>query len=159
MAELPRHRPFDLPVHIHGGPRFRLSIEPEPAPADIGVIERGLFLFEENRLGSPHHSHFGVFLRDERGQIQAGVDGHVMWHRLFIKTLWVAETYRRQGLGTRLMVAAEEEAKARRCRSLWLTALGDRAKHFYERLDYEVFGVLEDYVEGQSLYSLQKKIF
>jgi ribosomal protein S18 acetylase RimI-like enzyme len=146
------------PVNFDGSGRLRLSVEPNPNIADVGIVERGLFLFEENRLGSPEHAHFAIFLRDDLGQIQGGVDGHVMWSRLFIKTLWIPEALRHQGLGTRLMHAAEEEARQRRCRSLWLTALGDRALHFYTRLDYTIFGVLDDYVKGQSLYSLQKPI-
>jgi ribosomal protein S18 acetylase RimI-like enzyme len=146
------------PVNFDGSGRLRLSTEPNPNTADVGIVERGLFLFEENRLGSPEHAHFAIFLRDDLGQIQGGVDGHVMWHRLFVKTLWIPETLRHQGLGTRLMHAAEEEAKQRQCRSVWLTALGDRALRFYTRLDYTIFGVLDDYVKGQSLYSLQKPL-
>jgi GNAT superfamily N-acetyltransferase len=146
------------PAGPDGGARLRLSIEQDPNTADVGLIERGLFAFEENRLGSPEHSHFAIFLRDDLGQIQGGVDGHIMWGRLFIKTLWIPEPLRRRGFGTRLMHAAEEEARRRQCRSLWLTALGDRALHFYTRLDYTIFGVLDDYVGGQSLYSLQKPV-
>jgi ribosomal protein S18 acetylase RimI-like enzyme len=146
------------PTNADGSGRLRLGIEPNPSLADVGVIERGLFQFEENRLGSPEHAHFAIFLRDDNGQIQGGVDGHIMWHRLFIKTVWVSEALRGQGLGTRLMRAAEKEGRARQCRCLWLTALGDHACHFYERLDYKIFGVLHDYVKGQSLYSLQKNI-
>jgi GNAT superfamily N-acetyltransferase len=146
------------PTNPEGGGRLRLSMEPNPVPADVGIVERGLFQFEENRLGTPEHAHFAIFLRDDLGHIQGGVDGHVMWHRLFIKTLWVPETLRGQGLGTRLMGAAEAEARQRQCRSVWLTALGDHALHFYARLDYEIFGVLEDYVPGQSLYSVQKPL-
>lgn len=146
------------PTNFDGSGRLRVSTEPNPAQADVGIVERGLFLFEEARLGSPEHAHFAIFLRDDLGQIQGGVDGHVMWSRLFVKTLWIPETLRHQGLGTRLMHAAEAEAKQRGCRSIWLTALGDRALHFYTRLDYTIFGVLEDYVKGQSLYSLQKPV-
>ncbi|MEI9984920.1 MAG: GNAT family N-acetyltransferase [Aliidongia sp.] len=105
------------PVNFDGSGRLRLSIEPNPNATDVGIVERGLFLFEENRLGSPEHAHFAIFLRDDLGQIQGGVDGHVMWSRLFIKTLWVPETLRGQGLGTRLMHAAEQEAKQRQSRS------------------------------------------
>jgi len=141
-----------------GADALRLSVEPDPAVADIGIVERGLFQFEQNRLGSPEHQHFAVFLRDANGQVQGGIDGHIMWNRLFIKTAWVAETLRGQGIGTRLMLAAEHEARKRKCRCLWLTALGDHACHFYTRLDYRIFGVLDDYVDGQSLYSLQKDI-
>ena len=137
---------------------LKLSVEANPTLTDLGIIERGLFQFEETRLGSPEHAHFAIFLRDANGQIQGGVDGHIMWKRLFIKTAWVAEPLRGQGIGTKLMLAAEREAVQRKCRCLWLTALGDHACHFYERLDYKIFGVLQDYVDGQSLYSLQKVI-
>ncbi|HVJ56094.1 MAG TPA: GNAT family N-acetyltransferase [Aliidongia sp.] len=148
----------DLMTDTGEAPVLKLSVEPNPTLADVGIVERGLFQFEENRLGSPEHAHFAVFLRDAGGQIQAGIDGHIMWKRLFIKTAWVAEHLRGRGIGTKLMLAAEREARERQCRCLWLTALGDHACHFYERLDYKIFGVLHDYVKGQSLYSLQKNI-
>jgi ribosomal protein S18 acetylase RimI-like enzyme len=157
MAEAPLSTPLPAP-QAAGSDTLKLSIEPNPTLADLGVLERGLFQFEENRLGSPEHAHFAILLRDETGQVQGGIDGHIMWKRLFIKTAWVAAPLRGQGIGTKLMLAAEREARARHCRCLWLTALGDHACHFYERLDYKKFGELVDYVKGQSLYSLQKII-
>jgi len=139
-----------------GGPH--LSVESAPAQPEVSLLERGLFAFEEARLGSPEHQHFAVFLRDPAGSVQGGVDGHVMWRRLFIKTLWLPDVLRGRGWGTALMRAAEAEARLRGCRSVWLTALGDRARHFYLRLDYRVFGMIEDYVPGQSLYSMDKSL-
>ncbi len=139
-------------------PAFSTEIETSPHFADIAVLEQGLFAFEEARLGSPGHTEFAVFLRDDKGQILGGIDGHIMWCRLFIKTVWLDEALRGQGHGTRLMAVMEEEAARRGCRSVWLTALGARALHFYQRLDYVIFGILDDYVGGQSLYSVQKQL-
>ncbi|MEI9984919.1 MAG: hypothetical protein WDN69_17975 [Aliidongia sp.] len=49
-----------------------------------------------------------------------------------------------------------------RRRSSASLALADRAGRpcaaFLRALDYTVFGVLDDYVKGQSLYSLQKPV-
>lgn len=135
-----------------------IRVEPDPNAAEVAAIERGLYVFEENRLGSPEHSHFAVFLRDAIGQVQGGVDGHVMWHRLFIKTLWLPDALRGRGLGTRLMAATEAEARARGCRGMWLTALGDHPRHFYLRLGFVTIGELRDYVGGQSLYTLEKRL-
>jgi len=140
------------------GPASRLSIEIDPPVSDVQAIERGLFSYEEGRLGNPLHAHFAVMLRTDTGQIQGGADCHVMWHRVFVKTLWLPETLRGRGLGTQIMLDVEAEAVKRRCLSIWLTALGDHACHFYRRLGYRVFGVHEDYIGGQALYSVRKEL-
>jgi GNAT superfamily N-acetyltransferase len=139
-------------------PPLSLTIEPNPVPADILLIERGLFAYEEARLGSPAHAQFAVLLRDDQGAIQGGLDGHVMWSRLFIKTLWLPESLRGRGLGSRLISEAEREAARRGCHGVWLTALGDRAMGFYLKRGYSVFGCLSNYVGGESLYSLSKDL-
>jgi ribosomal protein S18 acetylase RimI-like enzyme len=136
--------------------RLLVGVEANPNLADVAVLERGLFAFEEARLGPPEHAHFAVFARDPDGRIEGGADGHVMWRRLFIKTLWIAEGRRGRGLGRELMRTVEEEAVRRGCRSVWLTALGEPAAGFYRRLDYVEIGVLENYVGGQSLFTLHK---
>jgi GNAT superfamily N-acetyltransferase len=146
------------PSHSHTAAGLRLDVAGDPAPNDVAILERGLFAFEEARLGDPEHAHFSIFLRAPGGQIRGGADCHALWRRLFLKTLWIAEELRGRGLGSKLMEAVEREARARSCRSVWLTALGDRACHFYDRLGYQVFGVHPEYVRGQSLYSLRKDL-
>ena len=137
-------------------PHLSFDLESQPAQSDVSVLEHGLFAYEEARLGDPEHGHFSIFVRDPVGRVRAGADCHAMWRRLFLKTLWVEEGLRRRGLGKRLMDSVEHEAVSRRCRSVWLTALGDPACNFYLKLGYRVFGTHLDYVAGQSLYSLRK---
>ncbi|HTH98212.1 MAG TPA: GNAT family N-acetyltransferase [Stellaceae bacterium] len=139
-----------------GAPGLRVDVTSLPDAADVAVLERGLHAYEAARLGPPGHGHFAVLLRDDRDRVIGGVDGHVMWRRLFIKTVWLPETVRGRGWGTRLMQEVEREARRRACLSIWLTALGPRACHFYRRLGFEVIGVLEDYVLGEPLYTLHK---
>ena len=135
-----------------------IRIEQDPSATEIAFVERGLYLFEEARLGSPEHTHFAIFLRNSAGHVLGGVDGHVMWRRVFIKTLWLPENLRGQGIGTKLMAATESEARARACLGMWLTALGDHPRRFYLRLGFETIGELRDYVGGQSLYTLEKRL-
>jgi GNAT superfamily N-acetyltransferase len=134
----------------------RLVVESSPDASDIAVLERGLHAYEAARLGSPEHAHFAVLLRDSEDRVIGGIDGHVMWRRLFIKTVWLPEVWRGQGYGTRMMREVEAEARRRRCLSLWLTALGPRACRFYSRLGFDIIGVLDDYVAGQALFTLHK---
>jgi ribosomal protein S18 acetylase RimI-like enzyme len=55
-----------------------------------------------------------------------------------------------------MLLQAEQEAKARGCRGVWLDTYSFQARGFYERLGYAVFGTLDDYPPGQSRIFLHK---
>jgi GNAT superfamily N-acetyltransferase len=59
--------------------------------------------------------------------------------------VWVREDLRAHGRGRQLVEAAEAEARARGCRRVWLDSYAFQAPAFYQRLGYEVFGVLDGY--------------
>ncbi len=138
-------------------PGLTVSVEERPNNADILVLEQGLFEFESERLGPPQHVQMALFLRDGDGKVMGGIDAHFMWCRLFVKTMWIDARLRGLGHGGRLLALAEKEAQARSCLGVWLTALGERARGFYEKLDYRTVGEIVDYVGGQSLYTLEKR--
>ena len=56
---------------------------------------------------------------------------------------WSVEQARAEGAGALLLTVWEENA---------------RAKRFYEKLGYSVFGTLEDYPAGHSRYFLRKTL-
>ena len=53
------------------------------------------------------------FLRDDDGELSAGLDGFTWGGYAMIDWLWVAEPERGNGLGRRLVQSAEREAAAR----------------------------------------------
>jgi len=55
----------------------------------------------------------------------------------------VPEALRGRGAGTRLMQAAEAEARRRECRHMWLETYSFQARPFYEKLGFRVFGHLD----------------
>jgi len=79
-------------------------------------------------------------IRDEAGEIIAGLDGFTWGGYAKIEWLWVSEAHRRGGLGRRLMDSAEREAAARGCHIVVLDTHTFQAPGFYERLGYEVIG-------------------
>ncbi len=138
-------------------PGLLVTIEDRPLSPDVFTLEQGLFDFESARLGPPQHAQLAVFLRDAGGKVVGGVDGHLMWRRLFVKTMWIEAKLRGQGHGAGLLARVEKESLARICRGVWLTALGDRACGFYRKSGYIVVGEIADYVAAQSLYTLEKR--
>jgi GNAT superfamily N-acetyltransferase len=99
---------------------------------------------------------FALLLRDDAGQVAAGLIGTVSWGWLFVEALWVSDELRGRGIGRALMAGAEDFARAKDCHSAWLDTF--QARGFYARLGYESFGVLEDYPPGQSRYFLRKRL-
>ena len=70
----------------------------------------------------------------------------------------MAQPLRGQGYGSRLLLAAEEEARTQGCRGVFLSTFSFQARPFYERFGYEVFGELADYPAGHALYFMQKTL-
>jgi ribosomal protein S18 acetylase RimI-like enzyme len=90
-------------------------------------------------------------------EIVGALLGQTHWNWLFVKTLWVADPFRRLGLGRKLMLAAEREAAARGCLHAHLDTFDFQALPFYQKLGYQIFGQLEDYPIGHRRYFLQKR--
>jgi GNAT superfamily N-acetyltransferase len=90
------------------------------------------------------------------GTLAGGLYGATIWGWLMIDGLWVAEALRGQGLGRRLLLAAEAAARARGCRGAWLGTFDFQARTFYERLGYKVFGEISGFPAGHTHYQLRK---
>ena len=69
---------------------------------------------------------------------------------LFVNWLWVADSYRKHGVGSQLMGGAEAAARAQGCRAAYLDTFTFQAPKFYERLGYREFGRLNDFPPGHA---------
>ena len=87
-----------------------------------------------------------------------GALGHVWGGWLDLDTLWVAEPFRGQGYGAKLLRAAEDEARTQGCHGVCLTTFSFQAKPFYEKFGYEVVADIPDYPKGHSHHVLKKKL-
>jgi GNAT superfamily N-acetyltransferase len=78
-------------------------------------IRRGLMAFNVGFAGPDRHARLALAARDETGRLVGGVYGSTAWQWLFVDLLWVDEPWRRQGIGRRLLGAAEAVARERGC--------------------------------------------
>lgn len=129
----------------------------EPDEALRRAIQAPLLAFNQAQAGPSGHQVLALALHDTAGQVCGGLWGATAHGWLYTQLLAVPEAARGQGLGRRLMLQAEAEARRRGCHAAWVdTQFGARA--FYERLGYRVFGELADYPPGFTRSFLRKSL-
>jgi ribosomal protein S18 acetylase RimI-like enzyme len=130
----------------------------EPSAEDMSFLGDRLYEFNSGTTGFHDGRLFGAFLRDDDGVMIAGMHGHTWGGTCEVSRLWVKEDLRHQGIGLRLMEAAEEEARRRGCGQMFLTTHSFQAPAFYERLGFEEIGRITDYPAGYDQIFYRKRL-
>jgi ribosomal protein S18 acetylase RimI-like enzyme len=104
------------------------------------------------------HQSLCVFARDDVGNIIGGLTGRTYWQYLDIAFLWVDGKYRGEGYATKLMKAAEAEARERGCERVFLDTLSFQALGFYLKLGYTEFGRLPGFSGKYDRHYLHKRL-
>jgi GNAT superfamily N-acetyltransferase len=99
-----------------------------------------------------------ITLRDGQGNIAGGMEGGTSWNWLHVDSLWLREGLRGLGYGEKLMRAAEAEAIQRGCNHSMVDTFDFQAPGFYEKLGYEVWGVLDDFPGGHKRIYYRKDL-
>lgn len=123
----------------------RLSaVETTDDAAVVAEIDRNLLasLARINRQSTNLQRVFIV--RDEADGLVAGLICSTAYGWLHIEALWVDEAHQGQGLGRKLMSAAEVFARDESCHGAWLDTSNASACTFYQKLGFTVFGKLEN---------------
>lgn len=138
--------------------RIRLRSEPAGAPDDAAAIEDQINKFNVRMTGDADYHPIKIFLRDESSALRGGITAHVWGGWLDIQFLWVDEALRKQGYGSQLLAAAEDEARGYGCANAHVGTYSFQARPFYERFGYQVVATFEDYPPGHSHYVLRKAL-
>jgi len=99
-----------------------------------------------------------IFIRTHGDRVVGGIIVDLFGQGAYISLLWVDEPLRNRGYGSRLVNLAEQEARKLGCTLVHTDTYGFEARPLYEKLGYEVFGILEDYAGGYSKYFLKKSL-
>ena len=124
---------------------------------DIHEIYGLLKAYNLSRREASQNVPIGVFLEDEADRKLAGLTGETFGNWLCIKYLWVSESRRGQGVGSRLLAAAEQEALRRGAKNVFLDTFSFQAPGFYRKHGYqEVFRLAELPYTGYRAYFIKK---
>ena len=135
-----------------------LQITTKPTPGDVQYLEDRLYEFNSTATGIADGEWLAIFVRDGSDRIVAGICGNIWGGCLEIRQFWVEEARRKQGLGTRLLGAAEQEARRRGCRQILLMTFSFQAPAFYAKHGFEVVAVVQDHPRGHENMLLRKRL-
>ncbi|MNJ27641.1 Acetyltransferase (GNAT) family protein [compost metagenome] len=131
--------------------------KPQPPQADeFAALRNGLNGFNEAITGQLQRERIASFIKDEEGVVLGGILGEIKWGWLHIDGLWVDESLRRDGWGTRLLGTMEQYARSQGITNYHLETTSFQALPFYQKQGYEVFGQLPDMPPGHVSYFLRK---
>ena len=88
----------------------------------------------------------------------AGICGNTWGGCLELRQFWVEEARRKQGLGTRLLEAAEHEARPRGCRQILLMTFTFQAPALYAKHGFEVITIVDDHPRGYKNLLMRKRL-
>lgn len=135
-----------------------LHLTATPGPAEEEAVRRTL-QDANAAAGFPDDTRLlSVLLRDESGQVVGGLKGRTVWSWCYIENLAVPPALRGTGWGTRLLHAAEAEARARGCIGARLDTYTFQARGFYEKQGYRVVGAIPDCPPGQTRFTMIKRL-
>ena len=126
--------------------------------ADCAELRDAINEFNFETTGYRDGRSLSCFLRADDGELVAGIDGFTWGGYARVEYLWVAESLRGQGLGTRLLDAAEEEARRRGCGTIVLDTHSFQAPDFYPARGYTVIGTTGDTPRGYTQTLFQKSL-
>lgn len=120
---------------------------------DEDIIFRGLLKYNLSKLEDKNPKDLGVYVYDDLKKIVAGLIGDTHGNWLTVKFLWVSEEMRKKKIGSKILKEAEETARKRGCKYVFLDTFSFQAPEFYKKHGYIEKFVLDEYpVKGKRYY-------
>jgi GNAT superfamily N-acetyltransferase len=128
-------------------------------PQAEAVIQRGLAAYNTARFRPSDNTTLDVLVRDDdSGEVLGGLLGHTSYRLFFLDLFYLAEELRGAGLGSRIIVLAEDEARRRGCTAAFVYTVTFQAPEFYERHGYRRFGEIACPPDGATRIFLSKTL-
>ena len=123
-----------------------------------GIIGPGISHYNAQQAGDDKVQSLCFVLRAPDQEIVGGAIGATYWNWFHLDLMWIREELRGRGYGHRLLTLAEEEARRRGAKKVYLDTFSFQAPNFYKQHGYQVFGELQDFPPGHQRYFLTKEL-
>jgi ribosomal protein S18 acetylase RimI-like enzyme len=130
----------------------------QPGQAEWGAIGGGINAYNEEQAGEEGSQRLCFVLQSPDEEVLGGVIGLTYWDWFQLDLMWIKEEFRGRGYGHRLLALAEDEARKRGVKNVYLDTFSFQAIGFYQKYGYEIFGELPDFPAGHQRYWLRKQL-
>ena len=136
---------------------IHVAVHDGPLPPEAEQVDAGLGSF--NDAAAPLHEvqRLSCFAR-AGDEVVGGAVGRRWGRCAEIQQLWVAESHRGRGIGSRLVRAFERRAAEHGVRHFYLETLSFQAPRFYETLGYRREYALDVYPHGYVKYLMRRDL-
>jgi ribosomal protein S18 acetylase RimI-like enzyme len=153
----PRGAKVSRSPHHAGVTDDRITVSDVDDGLDDALSER-INRFNVEATGFDDARRLNAAQRADDGSLEAGISGWSWGGTAYIDYLWVHADLRRAGLGTRLLAAAEVEARARGCAQMIISSHTFQAPDFYRRHGYVEYARTEESPRGHADIHFVKKL-
>lgn len=138
--------------------QYEIIYEANPIASDIQILGNGIMEYAKQRKGHTRLEFFAFFIRDENNNILGGCNGTNLYGCLHIEQLWLTESLRGQGYGTKLMQAAEDFGRQYGCTFTTVNTMDWEALGFYKKLGYQIEFERHGFLKSSVFYFLRKEL-
>lgn len=122
------------------------------------ILLKGISDFTFQKKGFPPLQSFSIFIKNQQQNVLGGISGVILHGSLHIDSLWVDESLRHQGWGTKLMQEAEEIGKKGRLVFITVNTMEWEGLPFYQKLGCSIEFTRDGYSENSKMFLLRKNL-
>jgi GNAT superfamily N-acetyltransferase len=123
------------------------------------VVMGGLAEYNREKIGRVDWETLDILVRDDKsGEIVGGLLGHTSLRLFFLDLFYLPDAMRGDGMGSRIIARAENEARRRGCTAAFVYTVTFQAPGFYERHGYRRFGEIACPPDGATRIFLSKML-
>ncbi len=137
---------------------YQIVYEEKPEESAWGIIGRGVGTYNKEQAGEDNHTRLCFVLQGPDQEVVGGIIGATYWDWFYLDLLWVKEDLRRQGYGQQLLSKAEDIARERGAKNVFLDTFSFQTPEFYQKYGYQVYGELPDFPSGHQRFFLTKQL-
>jgi len=137
---------------------YQIVYEEKPEESAWGIIGRGVGTYNEEQAGEDSYTRLCFVLQGPDQEVVGGIIGATYWDWFYLDLLWVKEDLRRHGYGQQLLSKAEDIARERGAKNVFLDTFSFQAPEFYQKYGYRVYGELPDFPTGHQRFFLTKQL-
>ncbi|OZB96194.1 GNAT family N-acetyltransferase [Paenibacillus sp. XY044] len=125
---------------------------------EANYVRNKLIEFNSRHAPNGIYEETNLCVKDETGNIIAGLNSAICWNWMEIDILWVDDEYRGCGHGKRLLEEAERIAVSKHCTFIKLNTFSFQAPEFYKKYGYREMAVIENAPLGYQHYYFIKDL-